>query len=881
MSERPTGTISFLFTDIEGSSRLWERNPGRMGASLARHDAILREAAAAFSGWVFKTIGDAFCVAFHTVSDALGAAAESQRVLWNEPWGEGGALRVRMAIHTGEAELRDDDYFGTTLNRIARMLAAGHGGQTLLSMASAGLLTAMPAGVSLRDLGERRLKDLKRPERILQMVVDGLPSDFPNLRSIEGIPNNLPVQLTSFVGREEILEHVKQQLDSTPLLTLSGTGGTGKTRLALQVAAEVLESFPDGVWLVELATVSNPDLVLESVASALNVREESERPLLATVLNFLRGKKVLLLLDNCEHLHEACAQLSASLLRASPQLKILATSRHSLGIAGEHTWNVPPLGMPDERRLDKDSDGLIEEIMEFEAAKLFIDRARMVQPTLALTKENALAIARICWRLDGIPLAIELAAARVRVLKIEQIAERLSDRFRLLTGGSRDGLPHQQTLKALIDWSYDLLTEPEKILLRRLGVFVGGRTLEAVEAICSGDGLETYEMLDLLSQLLDKSLVSIEESGGGETRYTLLESVWHYSRDLLAASGEGKILRERHLKYYLDFAEAASEKLVGPDQAYWMARVNDERYNLRFALQWSIENESAVEASLRMAGALSRFWEVRSYLKEAREFFAAVLARPATAEFPLARATALVGAGRIAWCRDDNTEARNFYQEVLSILEKTPEPVMQGLTLSFLGFVERSEENNALATELFEKSLALGRELDSPQIISVALSGLGTVVSDTGEYEKARALKEESLRIYRGIGDKWIIGLIQWGVARVAIAQLDFPAARTALEEWVQISRELKNDWLLPYVLEAFGDLEIAQGRHAQAALLFGSADVQREKLGLALAPADRVVYEDSRRRMMEALDPSLFSEAWNKGRATKPWDAIAVATGG
>ena len=552
MPQAPTGTLTFLFTDIEGSSRLWERYPVDLGPALTRHDAIVRAAIEGQGGYIFKTAGDAFYGAFETATSALEAAVAAQRARFRNTWDETGPLRVRMAIHTGAAEFRENDYFGPSMNRTARLLAAGHGGQTLLSFASEELVRDhLLQGVSLRDLGERRLKDLNRPERIFQLIVEGLPTEFPPLRSMEVVPNNLPVQLTSFVGREREMTEVKRLLGTTHLLTLRGTGGTGKTRLSLQVAADILESFADGVWLVELAALSEPDTLVETVATVLGVREEPERPLLTTLVNYLQAKSLLLILDNCEHLIAAVARLADTLLRACPNLRILASSREAMGIAGETTWAVPSLSLPDLWRDKLTGAELIEALSQYEAVRLFVDRATAVQPSFVITNENAPAVAQICWRLDGIPLAIELAAARVKVLTLDQISKRLDDSFRLLTGGSRTALPRQQTLRALIDWSYDLLSEQEKKLLRRLSVFARGRTLEAVEEVCSGDGVEADDMLDMLSQLVDKSLVTREVEPDGEPRYYILESVWQYGRGKLQEAGEMPALRARHVAYFL------------------------------------------------------------------------------------------------------------------------------------------------------------------------------------------------------------------------------------------------------------------------------------------------------------------------------------------
>ncbi|MGH2352814.1 MAG: ATP-binding protein, partial [Chloroflexota bacterium] len=503
------------------------------------------------------------------------------------------------ALHTGEAELRDGDYYGSAVNRAARLRAIAHGGQALLSQATYDLARdALPAGTRLRDLGEHRLSDLARPERVFQLIVTGVPDTFPLLRSLDMLPHNLPLQLTSFVGRERELPAVRDLLAEHRLVTLTGPGGTGKTRLALQVAADVLPAYPDGVWLVALAALADPALVPHAVAQAVGVREEPGRPLLGTLADALRPKRLLLVLDNCEHLLDACAHLADALLRACPHLRVLATGREALGIAGETAWRVPSLGLPDARHLPP-----VEVLSQYEAVRLFIDRALAVQPGFRVTNQNALAVVQVCARLDGIPLAIELAAARVRVLPVEQLLVRLEDRFRLLSGGSRTALERHQTLRAAVDWSYDLLTEPENAVFARLAVFAGGFTLDAAEAVCAGDGIEAVEVLDLLTHLVDKSLAVVDEQPDGTARYRLLETLRHYAREKLAAREEADTVRAQHATHYLALAEQADPELRGPRGAGWLDRLRRDLDNMREALAWA-EAGGEAELGLRLAAAL-------------------------------------------------------------------------------------------------------------------------------------------------------------------------------------------------------------------------------------------------------------------------------------
>jgi predicted ATPase/class 3 adenylate cyclase len=870
----PTGTITFLFTDIEGSSRLWEQHPEAMRAALQRHDAVLRAAMEGHHGYVFKTVGDSFCVAFDRAGDAVAAAAHAQHALHEEEWTETGPLKVRMAVHVGAAELRDRDYFGNSLNRVARILAAGHGGQVLLSLPVEELVRdQLETGVMLRDLGERRLRDLTRPEHLFQLVLAGLPSEFPPLRFLEVTPNNLPTLLNTFIGREAERTEVRRLLGETRLLTLTGTGGTGKTRLALQVAEEMLADYPDGVWLVELATINDPNRVVEIAAATLGLREEPDEPMRATLIRFLCGRRLLLMLDNCEHVHEECASLVAEMLRSCSTIRVLATSRHALGIAGERAWPVPPLAVLNPARDLFQTADIVATVSQYEAVRLFLDRAVAVKPGFALTPQNAAAIAQICWRLDGIPLAIELAAARARVLTPEQIAQRLDDRFRLLTGGGRSVLPHQQTLRTLIDWSYDLLSESERVLFRRLGVFGGGRTLEAIEAVCTGDGVDVYDALDLLQLLVDKSLLTVESGPFDETRYTMIESVWGYARERLESSGEFDALRNRHLDWFLAFAEQARPGLEGPETAAWLERVGADQFNFRLALEWAAKAD--VQKGLRIIGALTRYAEIRGNLEEARSSVQLLLNAPGAQEPTSARADALISAGRIAWCRDNSEDALRFYREGIALLEKcgrTRDVILQS---AFLGFVELNNGIDDGAETRFRKAIEAGQKLQDIMLSAVGLSGLASLAARAGDVQTSRRMREESLSIYRATGDKWVCGYLLWGIAKACLATGDSACARDAIEEWTSIARKLGNRWITPYLLHMLGDAFLLEGDAVAAARMLGAAEAGREALGIELDPTDQSDWTATITRLGSALDPAARLRAWNEGRMLGVWEAI------
>lgn len=878
MPEAPQGTLTFLFTDIVGSTKLWEKFPQTMGAALARHDELIRAAVAEHRGHVFKTVGDALCVSFATPGEAVQAAIDAQKALMAASWETIGALAVRMGIHTGTAEFRDGDYFGGTLNRVARIEAAAHGQQILISQITCDLLRDEDlTGIEYKSLGDHRLRNLERPEHLYQVMADGLPKDFPAPKSMEVLPNNLPIQATSFIGRDKEMAEVAERLQRTRLLTLTGTGGTGKTRLSLEAGARVINDFRDGVWLVELAPISDPGLLPEVVAGTLEVREDPEKPVRDSLLSFLKSKTMLIILDNCEHLLAAAASLVGDILRTCPNVRVLATSRHSLGLSGEMTLAVPPLGMLDMRLYELTGPNIAERLSQFDAVKLFIERATAVRPDFVVTNANAPALAEVCSRLDGIPLAIELAAARIRVLDIEQIAERLGDRFRLLRGSNTANLPHQQTLQALIDWSHDLLSEQERVLFRRLGVFVGGRTLDSLEAVCSGNGIEDFEVLDLLQQLVDKSLASVERDAAGNTRYTFIESVWQYARQKLAESGEEEALRDRHLAYFLSMAEKAGPLLEGPKQKAWLDRCQSELYNFRAAFERAVET-AQTETGFRMISSLYRFIEIRANLEETRELSSELLKLPEDDVPSIHRANVRISMGRLSWASDRYEEARKHYTDAQTIYDSIGDEPGSGLASMLLAFLDRGNGEQEAAEEGFQRALAIGRAHKHLYLEAGAMSGLGSIALDKGDLKTARGLKEQSLSIYEKLGDHWIRGLILWGLTQVAIVQEDYVRAKTALADWTQITKDLGNKWILPYILECHADLAVGTGAAQLAARCFGAAEAQREHFNALFSRKEQSQHDAYVERLREMLPAEELREAWEAGRMESPWEVIAKA---
>src|SRR5215204_5173059 len=642
---------------------MWERSPQAMQAALARHDELLRRAIEEHGGYVFKTVGDAFCCAFPTAPDALEAALDTQRLLLKERWAESTPLRVRMALHMGAAEARDGDYFGPPVNRVARLLSAAHGGQVLLSAATHEMVRdQLPAGINLTELGEHRLKDLFRPERVFQLLAPELPSEFPPLRTLDTYRNNLPLQPTPLVGREKEVSEVCVLMggDETRLLTLTGPGGIGKTRLALQAAADLLDDFSDGTFFVSLATLREAELLLPAVAETLGVRETGEQPLDETLNDYLSERRLLLLVDNFEQVLGAAPAVT-QLLAGAPGMKVLATSRAPLGLYGEHEFPVPPLSMPDLK-----SPPPLESLTQYEAVGLFLERAQAVKPDFKVTNESAPAVAEICVRLDGLPLAIELAAARIKMLPPKAMLKRLGSRLKLLTGGARDLPERQRTLRATIEWSHALLDEGEQVLFGRLAVFSGGRTLEAIEAICDAEGDLPVEVFDGVSSLLDKSLLRQEEGPNGEPRFVMLETVHEFAREKLGESAEAEEIRRAHAQYFLTLAEEAHPELKGPDQLEWLERLEAEQDNMRAALSWALERKVA-EVALRLGGALGWFWSVRGYHSEGRRWLEEALALDGRGS-PEVRAMALAGAAVLAEEQGDLDRAQEACQEGLELL---------------------------------------------------------------------------------------------------------------------------------------------------------------------------------------------------------------------
>ncbi|MFL5732413.1 MAG: tetratricopeptide repeat protein [Chloroflexia bacterium] len=870
MIEPPTGTVTFLFTDIEGSTKRWEKSPGAMSEAVARHDRLLSEAIAAHGGYVFKTVGDAFCSAFDDHLDALKAALAAQRAVQAEDWSAVGGLRVRMALHTGEAEVRNNDYFGQPVNRVARLLSAGHGAQTLLSQATfSRVRDDLPAGVTLRDYGERRLKDLARPERIFGLLALDLPADFPPLKTLDARPNNLPTQATAFIGRERELQSASSLLrrEDVHWVTMTGPGGTGKTRLALQTAASLADEFEDGVYFVPLATLTDPALVVPTISGALGVRESPGLPLLESLKAHLRGKQMLLLLDNFEQVSAAAPSI-AELLEATSGLKILITSRRVLRIYGEHSFQVPPMRLPGPRRRAS-----LEHITGNESVRLFAERAAAVKSGFHVNDRNAQAVADICRLLDGLPLAIELAAARAHLFSPSTMLERLESRLKLLTAGPRNVPARQQTLRNTIAWSYELLDPTEAAMFAHLGVFVGGCRPSSAVVVCADPQTEPIEcsklniqgspraMLAALASLTDNSLLRLEQpdaEGEPAERYVMLETVREYALERLAESGEAPALRERHARYFLALAEEAEPELIGAAQAVWLARLDEEHDNLRAALRMAHESNRPEDAllGLRLAGALTRFWSVRGYATEGRSQLATALSHatealptPSSASDPSTqssvvspqsslRAKALTAAANLAWTQGDYEASTASQREALAIYRQLGDEPGVAQALNNLGNVALDLGNFTEAQPLYEESLQIYRELNDKRGIAMALSNLGLVAYALREYDLASSLHAESLALRRDLGNKGGIANSLNNLGAVAYDLGNYAEAQPLYEESLQIYRELDSKRGIAVVLNNLGNVAHDFGNYARArALHEESLELMRDledKWGLA-----------------------------------------------
>jgi predicted ATPase/transcriptional regulator with XRE-family HTH domain len=822
-----------------------------------------------------------------------------------------GAPPVCLALHTGWTESGAGDYAGPTRQRAVRLARLGHAGQLLLTHSTRNAIQgSLPAGVQLQRVGQQSLSAVERPQPLYQILPSLRPAAFPPPRTLPAPSSNLPVQLTSFIGREREQAAVSALLGQVPLVTLLGAGGCGKTRLALQVAADRLEDYPDGVWLVELAALADPTLVPQALATVLGLREELVQPLLATLSAHLRARRLLLVLDNCEQVLTACAELVGALLRACPQLHVLATSRERLGIGGEVSYRVPSLSLPTPRQ-----QPAAAALLAYAGVQLFVERARAGQPDFALSDENAGEVLQICARLDGMPLAIELAAARVGSLPLAAIAARLEQSLGVLTEGPRDAAPRQQTLRATLDWSWALLGEPEQLLLRRLAVFVGGWMVEAAEAVCGGRGLAGESTLGLLGSLVSKSLVELQESGG-EGRYRLLETVRQYVAERLAASEQEAVqLRDTHLHYYAALFASSRHELTGPHQAAWMARLDDELNNVRAALAWARQSGQAA-VGLRLTADLNKYWDRKNYQREGRAWLESLLALPGAAELP-ERAWAIQALGSLAYRQGDHDVAAQWLEQSISLYRGLGDEDGALGAASTLANVYLTQGQFDRATALYEETLAVFRARNRRWNIASSLNNLGEAFHAQGAFARAAASYEESLAIYREIGDLWSMASVLDNLGMLAARQGDLDRAEALALESLAMNRQLGDrhstasiHLTLGTVAARRADPETARAHYLEsltihrqrgyrggiaasleglaavaaarqpdlAVRLFGAAEALRAADGEPMPPAERAAYEAGVAQARSALTPAAFTAAWAAGQALPLEQAIALA---
>ncbi len=938
-------TSTFLFTDIEGSTRLWQEQRDAMAVALEAHDALLRTAVERSGGTVVKTTGDGMLASFDRPEAALTAAVEAQLAFGAHAWPLPRPLMVRMAVHSGSADTRDGDFFGPALNRAARLLAIGHGGQVLVSGTTAALAADdLPSGSELIDLGEHRLRDLDRPEHVWQLVAAGLRREFPPLRSMSPRATNLPLEATSFVGRERELADIARLLATSRLVTLVGVGGTGKTRLALQAAADQIDRQRDGAWLVELAPLADADLVPAEIGRALRVQAAGGQSSLDALVDYLRSKQVLLILDNCEHLIGTVADVAHRLLGSCPALSVLTTSREPLGVDGESLFAVPSLALPPpmEEHAGRPvvDQGALDRAGRSEAVSLFVERARATLPDFGLDRSNVAAVVEICRRLDGIPLALELAAARVNVLSADEIAQGLGDRFRLLTGGRRTAVPRQRTLQALIDWSWGLLEDDDRRLMRRLAVFGGGWTLESATAVTSepsadrgdapaarSDGADRLATLDGLGRLADRSLIVVDHAGS--TRYRMLETIRQYAADQLAASGETVALRDRHLAVFRRLALDAAQGLAGPEMPAWLARLDGEIDNLRTAIDWA--GEAHPEAALEMCIAMVRYWLSRTMGSEGRDRMLGAVSRVralpgAEVEFAARTRSSLVAHALSAVVVIGAMGGRGYdaplADETVAIARNSRDPaaIVDAIVAWLIGvnwvakvgqggdWRAAADEALTIATELgdwarltrVQTSLAIieapldmasaerwlerasesAQHSGNAQELGSVLQTRGRVASRTGRLAEAQGWFRQSQAQFQAIGDRRFALSAQSELAHALRREGRIDEAEAEYRESIPGWQQSGNRGAVANQLESFAALAQARGDGVRAARLFGAAEALRETAGAAMTEVERDDYDAEVLRLRDLLAATAFDAAWADGRRLTSDEAVALAFG-
>ncbi|MET0985831.1 MAG: adenylate/guanylate cyclase domain-containing protein [Steroidobacteraceae bacterium] len=905
----PTGAVAILFTDIEGSTALWEHDRTQMSQALRAHDVFARTSVESHRGTVVKMTGDGMHAVFDDSLDALAATVDLQLALADPIRTSGVALRVRCGLHAGMVERRDNDYFGSSVNRAARIMSAAHGGQVLISQAMVdSVREGLPAAFSLRDLGRVRLKDLSTPEHVYQVVHVDLRTEFPALRSLEATPNNLPQQATSFIGREKELAELKRLLPKTRLLTLTGSGGCGKTRLSLQVAADSLERFPDGVWLVELAPLADPTLVAQTVAGVLGLKEALDNPSVRTLTAHLKDQRLLLLLDNCEHLLDGCAALADTLLRQCPQVTMLASSREALRIGGEQAYRVPSLSLPDPKQADTAAA-----VMLFEAVQLFSARGQLARLDFQITDQNAASLASICRRLDGIPLAIELAAARVRSLSIEEIDRKLDQRFLLLTGGARTALPRQQTLRAALEWSHALLTDAEQSVFRRLSVFAGGFPLELAQEVASDEAIDKWQALDHLAALVDKSLVVVDT--GDPPRYRMLETSRVYAMEQLVVVGERDRIASRHAHGFAALFEAAwAERWTARSADDSFARLKPELDNLRTALDWSSRNDPELEIGL--AGAAAWLWLGSGLDAEGIAACERAISHLSTKTAPTIEARLLSELAQLGWYMLPLERALQALERAIALYREANDSVGLYLALArkagFLascGDIERARralvEMEGLETGNWPLRLRLERLIAKTRVVVFAGTSEEFQAAHEERYHLASVLgSERDQLLARGNLVLWKVGIGQLEEAirdgrllvdqfrqhGIAGAYLGYLLSHVAmalalsgrLREALPLLREaapaLRAGAMVWRLLDLFALIALLRGRKDDAARLFGAGAAIFKRIGRKREIVLDRLHDVVSDQLRDAHAPEALAHLLRESEAMSEGEAVVAA---
>ena len=875
MSTLPAGTVTFFFSDIEGSTMLIRQLGDAYPEALLAHHAIQREALAKHRGHELRTEGDSFFIAFASALNACRGAAAVQKALAGHAWPKGAQVRVRIGLHTGEAALVGNEYLGIDVHRAARIAGAAHGGQVLLSETTAALVqSALPPELTIKDLGVHRLKDLARPERLYQLMIAGCQSDFPILRTLESTPNNLPTMLTSFIGRDDQVRDAKELLEKSRLLTLTGPGGTGKTRLSLRIAADMLDRFPDGVYFVPLAAIHDPELVPSAIAQALAIQTSGNRRPIEALSDYLHDKHALLVLDNFEQLIPA-ATVATQLLEASPSLRVIVSSRTVLRVYGEQEYQVPPLAIPDLRALP----GLTA-LSQFEGVRLFIERAIAVKPDFQATNENAPAIAGICQRVDGLPLAIELAAARVKLFSPQALLSRLEKSMSALGTGARDLPGRQQTLHGAIQWSYDLLDAPAQRLLARFSVFARSGSLEQLESVCGPPHDVGGDIVDALDQLADQSLLR-RLPDFSTPRFLMLQTIREFASERLAQSGESETVHRRHLEAFTALARESQTHLFGADGREWLDRLEIDHDNVRDALEWAVAAGDA-RAAMDLAASFWRYWQMRGHLHEARRRLTAVLAMPNSAAFPKEQLAALEAAGGVAYWQADMEQAQRIYTECLEMTRALGDDRALANALYNAAFprIFRAADKavRAEALQLLAEALALFRKLADEAGVARVLWGTGNVYYFAGDYAAALPILEESEALWRKIDDRFGLGWLLHTMGLVTLQMGDAERARQAWIGAVRLFVAAGDVSGLILQLDNFSALALHKGEFARAATLWGASRNLQETSGTGLV---RISRGTEGRTGREGLTEEEATRAWAEGRAFSMDEAVAYALKG